>query len=74
MPDPAHAAAEQYARARLRLSAAQTRLTAATVPLDPVDGIPPSWTPEQHAAVIEMHKALQQLVLARSAWVAAPKT
>jgi hypothetical protein len=70
----ARAAADAYARARTALRAAQTRLAAAEVPLDPVDGLPPAWTPEQHAAIVDMHKALQQLVLARSAWIAAPKT
>jgi hypothetical protein len=68
------AAAAEYVRARAGLRAAQQRLTEANVPLDPVDGLPPVWTPEQHAAIVDMHKALQQLVLARSAWIAAPKT
>lgn len=70
----ARAAADNYARARTALAGAQARLTAAAVPFDPVDGIPPPWTGEQHAAIVEMHKTLQQLVLARSAWIAAPKT
>jgi len=70
----ARAAADGYARARAALRAAQQRLTDANVPLDPVDGLPPTWTGEQHAAVVDLHKALQELVLARSAWVAAPKT
>lgn len=70
----ARAAADEYARARAALRDAQLRLTAADVPLDPVDGIPPPWTGEQHTAVVEPHKALQELVIARSAWVAAPKT
>ena len=74
LPERARAAAGDYARARTALRAAQERLTAAEVPLDPVDGLPPPWSPEQHAAITEMHKALQQLVLARSAWIAAPKT
>lgn len=70
----ARAAADEYARVRALLREAQLRLTAADVPLDPVDGHPPAWTGEQHAAVMDLHKALQQLVLARSAWIAAPKT
>lgn len=70
----ARAAADNYARARAGLRAAQARLTDAAVPLDPVDGLPPAWSPGQHAAIVEMHKALQQLVIARSAWIAAPKT
>jgi hypothetical protein len=74
LPEAARAAADNYTRARAALRAAQERLTAADVPLDPVDGHPPPWTGEQHAAVMDLHKALQQLVLARSAWIAAPKT
>lgn len=69
----ARAAADNYARARGALRDAQLRLTEANVPLDPVDGLPPPWTGEQHTAVVELHKALQNLVLARSAWIAAPK-
>jgi len=69
--DARQAAAAEYARARAALRAAQERLSAAAVPLDPVDGLPPAWTGEQHAAIIGMHKALQALVLARSAWVSA---
>lgn len=74
LPPRALAAAEAYARAREALREAQLRLAAAEVPLDPVDGLPPNWTPEQHAAVTEMYKALKDLVVARSAWIAAPKT
>lgn len=70
----ARAAADEYARVRTVLRSAQERLTAADVPLDPVDSLPPPWTGEQHTAVVELHKALQQLVLAKSAWIAAPKT
>ena len=70
----ARAAADNYTRARTALRAAQQRLTDAEVPLDPVDGLPPVWNPGQHAAIVDMHKALQELVLARSAWIAAPKT
>ena len=66
----ARAAADEYARARTALRAAQERLSAANVPLDPVDGLPPPWTGEQHAAIVDMNKALQALVFARSAWVA----
>jgi hypothetical protein len=70
----ARAAAEQYTRAAAAHRRAAERLAELAPPLEPVDGRPPSWTPEQHGAVVDYHKAVQQLVLAMSAWIAAPKT
>lgn len=70
LSDRARAAAEEYTRSRTRLGAALERLADLEVPLDPVDGLPPPWSGEQHAAIVEASKAFQDLVIARSRWVA----
>ncbi len=73
MPD-AQLAADRYERAVTRLRRARAGYVAADIPLNPVDGRPPTWTPRQHAAAVELSRAWQEMILAMSAWVAAPKT
>lgn len=64
--DPKDIARRQYRDALAALRGARARFVAAKVPME-VDGLPPVWTNDQHAAVITYAVAWDRLVRAHQA-------